>query len=120
MMINKINKKKELWSEKSINYVGLPRPIFKVDKNFLKKIPFVLSRIVPVPFQSKPIFSLTDGIFHVIQENEKNIFIENRCTYCGIQFNNDEYCVRWKTIDFSPNFIGPRVFSDNYPLTHYL
>jgi hypothetical protein len=101
------------------NHIGLPRQMFKIDPLFLKKNNYKINKIVPIPWQSKPVFEEKGNAFNVIQENEKKVVSEGLCGYCGVKFLNEDLVVRWKGDDHinPPNdYYGPRVFSDTYPL----
>jgi hypothetical protein len=115
------------WSEQNINIVGLPRPFEIIPKNF-KPVPsntlklkngFYLHPTIPIPWQSKPVWTEQGGVFNVIEEHEKIIYSENLCGYCGILIEEKEKCLRWLGSDspYIPNDKqGPRVFSDTHPL----
>ena len=105
----------------------MPRPFAVPPKNFqanpshsLKlKNGFYLHPKIPVPWQSKPVWTDMGGVFNVIEEHEQIIYEKNLCGYCGIQIKNDEECLRWIGDDseYIPNDKqGPRVFSDTHPL----
>jgi hypothetical protein len=55
--------------------------------------------------------------FLLNQENEKLVYLEGRCGYCGIKFIDNDECSRWIIVDPTQNdSTGPRVFSDTHPL----
>jgi hypothetical protein len=109
-----------IWNENNKNIQGLPRPKYNVSQNYIDKFNNKIRKMIPVPWQSKPIFNDTGTAFNVIKENEQKILLENICGYCSLNFLNDEYCYRWKS-DNPENIEinydkGPRVFSDISPL----
>jgi hypothetical protein len=118
---NKYFKKKFEWNEQTKNFLGVPRPYVKVPINFSIETlrDFILPKKIPIPWQSKPILNTKGTVFNVISENEKKIYPENLCGYCGIKIDNSELCIRWIGSDTkeNPNMDkGPRVFSDTHPL----
>lgn len=70
---------------------------------------------MPVPWQSVPVFTEEGAFFNVIEDNEKKIYQNNLCPYCGIKINDNEKSVRWVLESNDANTIGPRIFSDNMP-----
>lgn len=136
--MSKYFKDSEEWSITNSNKTGLPRPFFITPKKFYKKIKkdhniknfsstdllnlkndFYLHPKIPIPWQSKPIFSEDWTVFNVISENEKKVFKEKLCGYCGIKLENNEQYIRWKpifTIEETNDENGPRVFSDGHPM----
>jgi hypothetical protein len=116
------------WNKDLINYVGSPRPSLNVPQSFWnrKKIlangkkvkgKFYLHKIIPIPWQSKPVFDeITRVVFNVIEDHESLVYKNNLCSFCGIKINNNEECIRWTDINSNPFEVGPRVFSDNHPL----
>jgi hypothetical protein len=114
------------WNKETKDSVGLPRPAFKVPEKFRffknHRLPlkndFFIHKLVPVPWQSKPIFNENKQAFSVIEENEKLVYINKVCAYCAVKFLDNDKCTRWVGADLleSPNDRqGPRVFSDTYP-----
>lgn len=118
--MSKYFKKWFFWSNKTKDFEGLPRPYFNTDNTYrYKDNLFYLHPKIPVPWQSQPIFNEFKTIFNVLENNEKKVYIENKCSFCGISFNDEEVCIRWvgTESEFMPNdFQGPRVFSDTHPL----
>jgi hypothetical protein len=106
-----------IWNENTKNTTGLPRPYTDVPKSFwrLKNKSFYLHKKIPIPWQSIPIFDKKMTVLNVIQENEKKIYEENLCPYCGVVINSNEISIRWKEHKGIPNNLGPRVFSDLHP-----
>ena len=76
---------------------------------------FFINDKIPVPWQSVPVFTDEGAFFNVIEENEKKIYLNDLCPYCGITINKDEISVRWMLDSDNANMIGPRIFSDNMP-----
>ncbi len=128
--MSKYFKKNFFWNDSLKKNKGLPRPAYMVPEEFqflkndrLKlKNDFFLHKIIPVPWQSKPIFDEKKTVFNVIEENEQEIYKKSLCGYCGIKFNELDECSRWigYTItdeSYIPNDKqGPRLFSDTHPL----
>ncbi len=136
--MSKYFKKNHIWSEDLANFKGLPRPYINVPEIFHKKIKkvksdggifstdllnlkndFYLHPKIPIPWQSKPVLDEQGTVFNVIKENEKSIYKEKLCGYCGISLDIKEECVRWKpqfTIEETNDENGPRVFSDGHPM----
>ena len=86
------------WTEKDKDTSGLPRPFKRISKAYKEKVidKFTIARIVPIPWQSIPVFSEETGQpLSVNRENEKNLFLQNKCPYCGIEFSDKEKCIRW-------------------------
>jgi len=112
-----------LWSKDIKDLVGLPRPIFFVPikkqkkQGELFKNNFFLHPIVPIPWQSMPVDSETDNILILDVENEYKVVDKHLCTFCGVNFKNEDICIRWKDMnEIASHNNGPRVFSDNHPL----
>jgi hypothetical protein len=111
------------WEEKDKEFLGLPRPHKVLTDSYIKKVKnrFLISKKIPIPWQSKPILDEVSGLaFNVIKENESIVFKQSLCAYCGIKINNDEFCTRWTVSDMNGFIInnksdGPRVFSDFHP-----
>lgn len=115
------------WSEQVGISLGLPRPFAIVPKEFKPvknnglqlKNGFYLHPKIPIPWQSKPVWTDAGAVFNVIEEHEQVIYKKNLCGYCGIQIKNDEKCLRWLGDDsdhIKNDKQGPRVFSDTHPL----
>ena len=111
------------WSKENKNIKGLPRPYFNVpDKQRLKpigsniilKTKIYLHKKIPIPWQSEPIFNNKTQL-NLLMENEKQVYLNGICAYCGVEFKNEDKCIRWKTIVGIPTEKGPNIFSDNYP-----
>lgn len=115
------------WQENTKNNVGLPRPYsivakelhFKKPHGFNNPFKRYLHKIVPIPWQSESAFEL-GGLLKLNQTNEAMVVSHGLCSYCGLGFDEDEICIRWKTQDRRPSSDGlggfPRVVSDSYPL----
>jgi|694.fasta_scaffold39257_2 hypothetical protein len=114
------------WNEETKNSLGLPRPGLRVPKEFWffknHRLPlkndFFIHKLIPIPWQSRPVFNEKKQAFSVIEENEKLVYLNKICAYCAVPFLEDEQCTRWSGADLteSPNDgQGPRVFSDTYP-----
>jgi hypothetical protein len=124
MKKNKIFKDANEWNDKNASTIGLPRPYYEVSKSFINKSKINLARVVPIPWQSKAVFTENPipTVFNVIEENEKRVCIEGLCGYCGIKFEDYDKCIRWigtKPLvlsDLPNDGQGPRVFSDTHPL----
>jgi hypothetical protein len=103
------------WSKEVTNQKGLPRPYADATLNKEYKTRFNLSKIVPIPWQSKPAFKFGRAL-KLNEINEGKIYKQDLCPYCGIKIENDEICARWKTTNAS-NFVpnGGAVFSDIHP-----
>jgi hypothetical protein len=113
------------WKTSLKNFVGFPRPFFILNKEqrkpnskstLLLKSNLYLHKKIPVPWQSIPVFNDMQK-FELNVENEKLVYKEELCGFCGLKFSDNDNCSRWKV--YSPNqtdFIGPRVFSDTHPL----
>jgi hypothetical protein len=118
-----LNSKK--W-ENNKNIIGLPRPFIDVPNYFInnKSLSFSLPKKIPIPWQSKPILNIHAPknsvdfkvVFNIINENEDLIYKNNLCGYCGIPFEKNEYCIRWKSKDKKPKKLTTRVLSDIHPL----
>jgi hypothetical protein len=112
--MSKYFKDEYAWSENNKNSLGLPRPYAITDPKFYKFFDkFYLHKKIPIPWQSVP--RMKDRPIDLFVENENLVYKESRCAYCGMIFNNDEYCIRWISQDRTPTQIGPRVFSDSHP-----
>ena len=117
-----------IWSKENSNSTGLPRPYaitpdylhFSKALSFSNKFKRYLHKIIPVPWQSVPLFiNGGSGLLSVNIENESLVVPNNLCGYCGNGFSNNELCSRWisnnKTIS-EDGLTGSRVYSDIYPL----
>lgn len=102
------------WIDKFKKYTSYKRPVVKVPKEF--KTSVKIFEQFPVPWQSVPVFGKNGAVFNIIHDNEKIVFENNICGYCGIKINDNEQCVRWTNLDVEPSHEGPRVFSDYCPL----
>ena len=103
------------WSEEITSQTGLPRPFAYTTKKSFKNKHYSLSKIVPIPWQSKPAFK-TGGLLNLNHENENNIYAEDLCPYCGIKIEKNENSTRWYTSQIA-KLIKTRdfVFSDIHP-----
>jgi len=119
-MKNIFNNSKQ-WSVELKDTRGLPRPYYVVPKKFQdKKIfsfkstsKFFLHPVVPMPWQSFPIFS-HGRVLGLIHKNESIVYTESLCPYCGIKIENEEIVIIWKDEEI-PRLEGPRVWSDYHP-----
>jgi hypothetical protein len=111
------------WTEESAKTLGLPRPIFKVSEDLrrkpvgsslVSKTKLYLHKEVPIPWQTKPVFT-NEKQLDLIIDHEESVYKDGRCAFCGIFFNNNDIVIRWKTIKNALTKVGPNVFSDNYP-----
>ena len=105
------------WTEKDKDTSGLPRPFKRISQAYKEKIEkFIIARIVPIPWQSIPVFSEETGQpLSVNKENEANVFLQNKCPYCGVQFSDEEVCVRWMIPLETKERINALVASDSFP-----
>jgi len=113
------------WNEKLIDFIGFPRPYFNLTINQRKKLNnsklilknnLYLHKKIPIPWQSIPVFNQDQG-FELNVENEKRVYPEGLCGYCGNAFKDEDICSRWTVIDKNQSdIVGPRVFSDTHPL----
>ena len=98
------------WSETTKSFKGLPRPFAKYKKGIgLSK----LFGKTPIPWQSVP--SIFSGNLLLEKENEKKVWSENLCAFCGLGFKETEQSIRWTTINKPLSKDGDRVFSDLHP-----
>lgn len=117
---------KEEWSEINSDIKGFLRPYFIVDEEyhfkstekFINKYKRYLHKIIPIPWQSIPVFK--DGwLLKVHIDNEKKANEENLCAYCGLGFNEKEHCCRWisqnRKIKESKQYTSNRIPSDSNP-----
>jgi hypothetical protein len=83
-----------LWSEKSTDKTGLPRPHFYTspEAHYVNGKKF-LHKIIPIPYQSKP--GIKNTFIRLNVENEKKAVKEGLCSYCGIKIKDDEESIRW-------------------------
>ena len=100
------------WSEDNEELSGLPRPYAKFGNGLPN--PFNFPPKTPIPWQSMP--NLAMGILGLNIENEKKVWKESLCPYCGLGFEPEETSIRWTTIDKPITLDGSRVFSDLHPL----
>ena len=127
-----------IWNKETSEIRGLPRPYVKVNKlyYFLKPVGFknkfkrYLHTVVPIPWQSIPLFDNFGALLDVNVDHESEVVKNGLCAYCGIKFKEKEICIRWTTQNFMPTIDGKsnnldkdifsrsRVFSDSYP--HHL
>lgn len=101
------------WTDENKDTLGLPRPFKKIGDEFRDRVKYHIAKIVPIPWQSIPVF-LELGLL-LNKKNESLVFLENRCAYCGIQFIENEQCVRWiipKEVKREGNSL---VNSDSFP-----
>ena len=111
------------WSQDTKNNIGLPRPYFNVPENRRKqaitsplklKTKKYLHSKIPIPWQSEPVFNHEKQL-NLLLKNEESVYANGICAYCGINFKEDDLCVRWITLIGMATKKGPNVFSDNYP-----
>ena len=113
------------WSIDLKNYVGLPRPHVQLNENqrlqllepkLKLKTKIYLHKRIPVPWQSMPVFE-SGQPFNLNIENERRVYPEGLCGYCGVKLKDEENCSRWTIFDpRQSDSVGPRVFSDTHPL----
>ena len=89
--MSKFFSKSKEWAESDQDFVGLPRPFAIFDKSISLK----LHGKTPIPWQSMPNLEL--GNLKLNLENEKKVYNENLCPYCGVKIKNEEIVVRWIT-----------------------
>ena len=117
-MNNKYFKNAIEWSEENTNIKGLPRPFAYTDPNGknkknVKKLK--LAKIVPIPWQSKSNF-INNGFLLINEKNEKQIYSNDLCPYCGLKINKKELSIRWKTVNLKELVNKPTlVYSDIHP-----
>jgi hypothetical protein len=99
------------WSETNKNFKGLPRPFAKYGNGFPN--PKKLASKTPIPWQSAP--DIEHGFIDLEKENEKKVWSENLCAFCGLGFKETEQSIRWTTINKPLSKDGDRVFSDLHP-----
>jgi hypothetical protein len=103
-----------VWNKDLSDYKGFPRPYCNTDPKFYKlNENLYLHKKIPIPWQTKPL--MTTRAIDLIIENEEKVYKESLCAYCGIKFDIDEECIRWKNNDLMITQIGPRVLSDTHP-----
>jgi hypothetical protein len=102
------------WSETNKDNTGLPRPFaYTVNK---KRKDIKISKIVPIPWQSLSRFN-TGHLLGLNEENEKKVFIEDLCGYCGVKIEKNENVARWTNFKiFNNSKDKALVFSDIHPL----
>lgn len=113
------------WDISLNNFIGLPRPLFKIPKtfkdqnsknfknNFNLDHDFYLHNTVPVPWQSKPNFD--KHAFNVILINEEKVYTDNLCPYCGVKIKKNDIVIRWIINNKIIKSLDSIVFSDIYP-----
>lgn len=110
------------WSNISKNLLGIPRPYFNIPE-YLQKKPatpelmkknFYLHKVVPMPWQSIPVFDGKQQL-QLDMQNEDRCVAEGLCPFCGIKIKDSEDCVRWKTNDAVVTREGPKIYSDIMP-----
>ena len=110
-MANNVFDKSHLWTKNDVATTGLPRPFAYT---YRKDMP----KIVPIPWQSMDNFKINKNLGLNLR-NEKMVYENNLCSYCGIKINNDEICKRWNTAPLEKLFaietVG-NVLSDIHPL----
>jgi hypothetical protein len=121
-------KKDLVWSQENSEITGLPRPYaitpdrlhFRKPLNFSNNFKRYLHKIVPIPWQSVPLFINGNyGLLSINIEHEKKVITHNLCGYCGNGFNDKDLCSRWisNTKKLSEDGVDSfRVYSDVYPL----
>jgi hypothetical protein len=126
--MEKYYKKDFTWSDENSEVTGLPRPYvvtperlhFAQPLNFSNKFKKYLHKIVPMPWQSIPLFiNEGAGLLSVHIDHEEMVVTDNLCGYCGNGFSNEELCCRWISNNryiSKDGLGGPRVYSDVYPL----
>jgi hypothetical protein len=103
-----------MWNKDLTDYKGIPRPYFNTNSKFYNvEGIFYLHKRIPIPWQTRPL--MTTRPIDLVIENEEKVYTDSLCAYCGIVFNIDEECVRWKDSDQMITKIGPRVLSDIHP-----
>jgi hypothetical protein len=111
------------WSQNTKDILGLPRPYVDLPLNIRKNPTFkrlimetklYLHKKIPVPWQSEPIFDEIKP-FILLLKNEESVYVNGICAYCGINFKEDDLCIRWTTLIGTATKEGPNLFSDNYP-----
>lgn len=115
--------KKYIWSQVNSNNIGLPRPAYVVPPEFYykksnrlkNKFKKYLHKIIPIPWQSIPVFDEKGRVFKVNVENEKKAILNNLCSYCGVSLNDFDICIRWTGQNKLAKASGPRVLSDSFP-----
>jgi hypothetical protein len=109
------------WSVEIKDTTGLPRPHYVVPKEFYdkKNFPFkstskfFLHPVVPIPWQSFPIFNDKSKL-GLIEKNESVVYLKSLCPYCGVKIEDKEICIIWKDKKI-PTLEGPRIWSDYHP-----
>jgi len=104
-----------LWSEKVINFIGLPRPFFFTQsKDWFRNNKRFVYKKSPVPFQSMP--GLPEGsVIRLNIENEERAVKENLCPFCGIKIDEEETSIRRKIETAVFKSTSDYVPSDFYP-----
>ena len=98
-------------AKKDKNTTGLPRPWAltagaKTNEQLAKK--------VPIPWQSVPNFK-TLGVLGLNIVNEKSVYENGLCPYCGIKLNDNETTQKWTpTLVELTTELNGKVFSDFY------
>ena len=110
-MKNNVFNNSHLWTKNDLMTTGLPRPFAHTYRKDMAKI-------VPIPWQSEDNFKKNKNL-SLIPKNERLVYKESLCSYCGIKINNEEICIRWKTINLEKIFADLPlniVLSDIHPL----
>ena len=116
--------KKKLWNKENSYIRGIPRPFFSIPKSlqFKEKLDGAkiryLAAMVPVPWQSIPVFK-DELLLKLEIENEKEAVQNELCGYCGLGFQDEEDSVLWTSQKKKPTHDGlksPLVYTDFYPL----
>jgi hypothetical protein len=107
-----------LWSEKLIDFVGLPRPFFySREVHWFRNGESYMYKKVPVPYQSMP--GIVGGSpIRLNIKNEKKVVEEGLCSYCGVKVEDNEVSIRWmiEKVQFGLNNNRDFVPSDFHPL----
>jgi hypothetical protein len=113
MMKNKYFVSAVEWSETNKDNTGLPRPFaYTINK---KRKDIKISKIVPIPWQSLARFNI-GHLLGLNEKNEKRVFMEDLCGYCGIKIEKNENVSRWTNFKiFNNSKDKVLVFSDIHP-----
>jgi hypothetical protein len=126
--MEKYYKENLTWTKENSEITGLPRPYaitpehlhFSESLNFSNKFKRYLHKIVPIPWQSIPLFiNNGTGLLSVNIDHESKVITHNVCGYCGNGFDHKELCCRWISNNQNiseDGLTGSRVYSDIYPL----
>jgi hypothetical protein len=83
-----------LWSNNLSKHKGLPRPEWYGNKKFyFKDGKRLLPKKFPVPYQSMP--GDEDFVLKLNIENEKEVFSNDLCGFCGIKIEEEDLSIRW-------------------------